>query len=143
MTNLSKALCLAAAAHQGQKDRYGEPYILHPIRVMMQVSGDIERIVALLHDVVEKTDRTYAELFNQGFSEEVIAAVEALTRRQNEPYLVYIKRASKIPLARRIKEADLQDHLDSIQAREKDDESLERTARFQQALLTLLQEDKN
>ncbi len=143
MANLSKALCLAAVAHKNQKDRYGIPFILHPLRVMMRLSADIERIVALLHDVVEKTPFTYADLHEQGFSDEVISAVEFLTRRQNEPYLEYIKRAKKNPLALKVKEADLQDHLEGIQERGSNRESQERKARFQQALLTLRMEDKN
>ncbi len=143
MANLSKALCLAAVAHQDQKDRYGNPFILHPLRVMMRLSDNTERIVALLHDVIEKTPCTYAELREQGFSDKVISAVDYLTRRQNEAYLEYIKRASKNPLAQKVKVADLQDHLDGIQERGLDKESRERKARFQQALCTLLREDIN
>lgn len=141
MANLSKALCLAAVAHQDQKDRYGAPFILHPLRVMMRLSDDNERIVALLHDVVEKTPCTYAELREQGFSDEVISAIECLTKQRNEPYLEYIKRASKNPLAQKVKEADLQDHLDAIQERGLNKESQERAARYQHAFRTLLHED--
>ena len=143
MANLSKALCLAAVAHQDQKDRYGEAFILHPLRVMMRFSDNTERIVAVLHDIVEKTHCTYAELRGHGFSDEVISAVERLTKRKHEPYLDYIKRAAQNPLAQKVKEADLQDHLEAIQKRGLSKESQERTARFQQALHTLLQKDKN
>ena len=67
---LEKALILAAKAHTGQVDKGGAPYILHPIRVMLACEGEKEKIVALLHDTLEDTALTAADLRRAGFSEE-------------------------------------------------------------------------
>lgn len=78
---LEKALILAAKAHTGQVDKGGAPYILHPIRVMLACEGEKEKIVALLHDTLEDTALTAADLRRAGFSEEIVQAVCCLTRR--------------------------------------------------------------
>jgi hypothetical protein len=62
MSTLEHAIALAACAHAGQVDKAGQPYILHPLRVMLRLSGADERIVAVLHDVVEDTPRTIERL---------------------------------------------------------------------------------
>ena len=69
---LEKALILAAKAHTGQVDKGGAPYILHPIRVMLACEGEKEKIVALLHDTLEDTALTAADLRRAGFSEEIV-----------------------------------------------------------------------
>jgi len=77
MATLERAIAIAAAAHAGQVDKAGQPYILHPLRVMLRVATEHERIAAVLHDVVEDTDVTLHTLAAEGFAPEVIAAVEA------------------------------------------------------------------
>jgi hypothetical protein len=110
--NLSRAISIAAIAHEHQTDKSGEPYILHPIRVMQSVSGDAERMVAVLHDVLEDNPNWTAErLSNAGFSAEVIEAVQILTRPEREPYDAYIDTVALYPLARTVKIADLRDNL--------------------------------
>lgn len=109
---LEKAVEIAVKAHRGQKDRYGAPYILHPLRVMNRVETLREKMVAILHDVVEDTKWTFADLQREGFPKEVIAAVDCLTKRDNEPYESLISRAAANPLARKVKLADLQDNMD-------------------------------
>ncbi len=111
MATLDKAILIAVHAHQGQKDRYGGNYILHPLRVMFKVDSDDEKIVAILHDVVEKTSWTIEKLQKEGFSEDVLVAVDLLTRRKSQPYMVYIEKLKGNPLARRVKIADLEDNL--------------------------------
>ena len=70
--NLEKAIKIAVTAHFGAKDRGGKPYILHPLNVMMRVEKEDEKIVAILHDVVEDTDWTFDALRKEGFSEIII-----------------------------------------------------------------------
>jgi len=114
MSSLERAIQIAVTAHAGQVDNGGAPYILHPLRVMfaIDVDGDEARIAAVLHDVLEDTDVTAADLAREGFSAPVIEAVEALTRRDGEAYGAFIKRVSRNPIARIVKMADLQDNAD-------------------------------
>jgi (p)ppGpp synthase/HD superfamily hydrolase len=109
---LEKAIALAVEAHRGQKDRYGAPYILHPLRVMARVETTLEKIIAILHDVVEDTDWTLETLRGQGFGSPVLEALDCLTKRPGEGYTAYIQRSGSHPLARRVKLADLEDNLD-------------------------------
>ena len=109
---LEKAAKLAEKAHQGQVDKGGQPYILHPGRVMEQCETDTDKIVALLHDVMEDTPYTLEDLRQEGFSEEVLEALLCLTHREGESYMAYIGRVCENPLAARVKYADLQDNMD-------------------------------
>ncbi len=112
MRILERALALAAQAHEGQTDKAGEPYILHPIRVMLNVRTDEERTVALLHDVVEDTRITFQDLRREGFSEAVIEAVRALTKYEGESREAAAQRAVANPIARNVKLADVSDNMD-------------------------------
>lgn len=112
---LTDAIELAAQIHDGQTDKGGEPYILHPLRVMLRMATDQERIVAMLHDVIEDSEGrvTLERLTSMGFSREITEALDALTKRPGEAYGDYIDRlkaASK--LARKVKLADLEDNMD-------------------------------
>ncbi|MFC2099671.1 HD domain-containing protein [Candidatus Bipolaricaulota bacterium] len=111
MPTLEKAIMIAARAHSGQVDKAGQPYILHPLRVMLQVSGLHERMAAVLHDVVEDTDMTLEDLAGEGFPEAVIKAVEALTKRKGETRMQAAKRAAANPMARAVKTADVTDDM--------------------------------
>jgi len=108
---ISKAITLASDAHSNQFDKQGEPYILHPIRVMMKFEDSIHRIAAVLHDVVEDTSVSIT-LINQRFGSEVSDIVDLLTRRKDEKYEKYILRISQHLIASRIKIADLEDNMD-------------------------------
>ena len=72
---LEEAVALALEAHRGQKDRAGQPYILHPLRVMCRVQTPAEKITALLHDVIEDSNTTLEDLRARGFPEEIVKAV--------------------------------------------------------------------
>ena len=109
---LEQAIQLAVQVHHGQRDKAGEPYILHPLRVMQRMETDWERIVAILHDVVEDTPITLADLRRAGFSHGVLVAVDCLTKREGESYAQFIQRAKANPIARRVKIADLEDNMD-------------------------------
>ncbi|MBF0192658.1 MAG: GTP pyrophosphokinase [Magnetococcales bacterium] len=112
MATLDQAIALASQAHLGQKDKSGCPYILHPLRIMMRLEQDEERMVAVLHDVVEDTGITFARLQEMGFSETVLEALDHLTHRPDESYEAYIERIAPHPLARRVKLLDLEDNMD-------------------------------
>ena len=112
MADIEEAIRIAAEAHRGQRDRGGAPYILHPLRVMLRVQTDAERMAAVLHDVVEDSAWTLDDLRARGFADEVVAAVDALSRRQGEDYEAFVERAAAHPVARRVKIADLEDNLD-------------------------------
>lgn len=107
---LNKAIAIAAIAHDGQLDKGGEPYIFHPMRVAQSLPHTTERIVAMLHDVVEDSDITIADL-REIFPIHIIEAVDVLTRHPKEAYQDYIKRIAKNPLAREVKLADLEDNM--------------------------------
>jgi (p)ppGpp synthase/HD superfamily hydrolase len=112
MNLLERAILLAAQAHQGQVDKNGTPYILHPLRVMFRLTEETDRVIAVLHDVVEDTDWTLDRLRAEGFPEEVVEAVDCLTRREGESYDDFVARAAANPIARRVKQADLEDNMD-------------------------------
>jgi len=109
---LEKAILIATNAHQGQVDKAGKPYILHPLRVMFSRQDDTERICAVLHDVIEDTYITLDCLRNQGFSEEILTTLDALTRRNNESYDEFIDRILNNKIACYVKLADLSDNMD-------------------------------
>jgi (p)ppGpp synthase/HD superfamily hydrolase len=119
-SQLERAIALAVEAHAGHRGREGQPYILHPLGVMARVETDAERIVAILHDTVESEgDRvSYARLRQEGFPEEIVQAIDCLTRRDGEPYADMIERIAPNPLARRVKLADLADNLDLLRQAE-------------------------
>ncbi|MBU8894411.1 GTP pyrophosphokinase [Corallococcus sp. H22C18031201] len=139
MPSLEDAIALATAAHQGQRDKAGQPYILHPLRVMFRVHSDLERTVAVLHDVVEDTPYTPEKLRQLGYGEEVLSALDCLTRRKGETYEAFIERLRPHPLARRVKLADLEDNMDVRRLSAVTERDLERLARYRAAWSRLLE----
>lgn len=109
---IEKAIEIAAQAHSGQVDRGGKPYILHSLRVMAAVNSVDEKIAAVLHDVVEDTDVTLEILRQEGFSDTVLAAIDALTKKRGESKMDAAIRASKNPIALAVKLADNNDNMD-------------------------------
>ena len=112
MYQIETALEIAIKAHKNQTDRYGKPYIFHPLRVMMNVDNDEDKVAAILHDVVEDSDITLDDLRKEGFPDEIINAVDCLTKRDGEEYIDYINRVLTSPIAKRVKLADLKDNMD-------------------------------
>lgn len=142
MPTIEEAIIWATEVHRGQVDKAGNPYILHPLRVMLRMTSDEARFVAVLHDTIEDSDHTLDDLRALGYSETIIAAVDAVTRRADETYEQFIQRLKPNPLARKVKLADLLDNLDLRRANpvvaEKD---AERIARYQRAWIELTQDD--
>ncbi len=111
MFTLEDAISIATAAHDGQVDKSGRPYIGHPLRVMAALTGEHERMAAVLHDVVEDTAVTAADLLAHGCPPEVVDAVVALSHRPGEPQEDYLRRVAANPLAVAVKRADIGDNL--------------------------------
>jgi (p)ppGpp synthase/HD superfamily hydrolase len=109
----SLAKQIATKAHQGQLDKADQPYITHPEFVASQVTGDEAKAVAWLHDVVEDTSVTFDDLRAEGLSEQVVEAVNAITKRDSESYEIYLQRVAANPLAKTVKLADLKHNLDT------------------------------
>ncbi len=130
---IEDAIALAVAAHRGQLDKAGKPYILHPLRVMLQFKDPEEMIVAVLHDVIEDTAITLRDLRGQGYSDKVLHALAALTRHEDETYTDFIDRAAKNPLARRIKLADLADNMNLHRLPSVTEADCRRLARYKDA----------
>lgn len=139
LNNLERALVIAALAHAGQRDKAGEPYILHPLRMMLKLQGEQERQVALLHDVLEDTEITEEELTEAGFDEEVLEAVRILTRRPGESRMQAAKRAAENPLALQVKLADNADNLKPGRIPEPDEADQERMKEYRRIRRFLLQ----
>ncbi len=107
-----KALQIAIRAHEGQKDKSGRKYIMHPIRVAERCKSATAKIVALLHDTIEDTYVTPELLSHEGFSKEIIDAVLSVTRNDGESYQQFVERAALNPVGREVKIADLEDNMD-------------------------------
>ena len=113
MSTLERAIQIATEAHKGQFDKAGREYIGHPIRVMEMGKTEDEKIVGVLHDVIEDTDWTFERLEAEGFSQEVINALRCVTKTsENENYDDFIDRVKKNPLATAVKINDLTDNMD-------------------------------
>ena len=114
MSVLEHAISIAVCAHAGETSENGEPYILHPLRVMLSMQTNEERVVAVLHDVVEKTRWDLQNLRAEGFDAALIEAVESVSRHKEESYDDFVKRTKLNPIGRRVKIADLKDNIDAV-----------------------------
>ncbi len=142
MATLEKAIEIAARVHTGQVDKAGQPYILHPLRVMLHVAGVHERMVAVLHDVVEDTAMTLEGLRHQGFPEEVLDAIDALTKQDGEARMHAAKRAAANPIARAVKIADVTDNMDLSRIEKPTDTDLLRMKEYEKVLELLQSHDE-
>ncbi|MBK7393819.1 MAG: HD domain-containing protein [Chloracidobacterium sp.] len=136
---IEDAITIAAQVHKGQTDKAGATYILHPLRIMMRMTSDAARITAVLHDVVEdsrdnppETKWTLDRLRENGFTEEVVAAVDGVTDRkaEGEDYDAFIDRAGANPISRQVKIADLEDNMNMLRVAEIRPKDLERLEKY-------------
>ena len=112
MATIERAIETASSANAGQVDKAGQPYIFHPLRVMLRVEGAHEQMAAVLHDVVEDTIVTIDHLEQEGFPSEVLQAITALTKLPGETRLEAASRAAADPIARIVKLADNAENMD-------------------------------
>lgn len=134
MSTLERAIAVAAAAHAGQVDKAGRPYILHPLRVMLSLDTTDDQIVGVLHDVVEDTEVTLDRLRADGFSEPILAALDSVTKREGEGYPAFVLRAAANPIGRKVKLADLLDNSDLSRIPHPTQKDHERLARYRAAI---------
>ena len=132
-----KAMKLCFSAHRDQVDKSGLPYVFHPFHLAEQMEDEDTTIVALLHDVVEDTEVTFADLAQMGFSQPVIGAIQAMTHAKGVPYLEYVARMKDNPIARRVKLADLRHNSDLSRLDQVDEKALERVKKYQAAIALL------
>ena len=150
--NLEKAIEIAVEAHTGQLDKGGNPYILHPLRVMLSLDSEDERIVGVLHDVVEDCEGwTWERLKEQGCSDEIIEALQSVSKTPKEEaeyrslpedeklghYLKFIQRAKANKIGRNVKAADIRDNLDISRIDDITESDINRLNRYKKALSIL------
>ena len=141
MSNLQRAIEIATDAHKGQFDKSGKDYIGHPLRVMEMGQTEEEKIVGVLHDVIEDTDWTFEALEAEGFSQEIIGALRCVTKiSENENYDDFIERVKKNPLAVTVKINDLTDNMDIRRLPYLSDKDVKRLKKYLKAYKRLVGE---
>ena len=140
METLENAIRTAAVAHSGQVDKASAAYILHPLRLMCRAKTETEKMVAVLHDVVEDTDWTLARLRELAIPEEVLVAVDCLTRRGDETYEAFIERTKTNRLALAVKLADLEDNMDIYRLGTLTPKDMDRLNKYKRAREVLMAE---
>jgi len=137
--DLERAIEIAVQAHKGTSDKGGSPYILHPLAVMHNLDRDDEKIVGVLHDVVEDTQWTFEKLLDEGFSVTVVDALRSVTKQEGgEDYFDFIQRAKKNPLGRKVKIADIQHNMDVTRIKVISDKDATRLNKYKKALEILI-----
>ncbi|AMN36765.1 MULTISPECIES: hypothetical protein [Clostridium] len=130
---LEQAIKLASIKHYGQKDKANKPYIFHLLHVMNNLDDLNAKIVGVLHDILEDTDITRNDLLNYGFSEEIVIAVEILTKPKNQKYMDYIENIKSNTIARKVKLIDLKHNIDLTRLSEISDKDLKRNIKYLEA----------
>lgn len=138
MATLEQAIAFAAQQHSGQVDKANAPYILHPLRVMLNVPSMDHKIIAVLHDVLEDTETSIADLQALGFEAHIIEAIVALTKLDGESRIEAAQRTVQNPLARVVKLADITDNMDLSRIPSPTAKDFERMEQYQQVRAILL-----
>ena len=140
--NLERAIEIAVSAHKGQLDKGGNPYILHPLSVMMALNSEDEKIVGVLHDVVEDNEAwTFERLEIEGFSISVIEALKSVTKlSENEDYDDFITRCIGNDIGRKVKIADLRHNLDATRIDKIGERDIDRLNKYKRAHARILDE---
>lgn len=137
-TTLTKqALRLCFDAHKDQVDKTGLPYVFHPFHLAEQMTDEYTTVVALLHDVVEDTDYTLADLEAMGYPAPVLEALALLTHDPQVPYMDYVAAVKPNPIARAVKMADLRHNSDTSRLDVVDEWALKREEKYRRALAFL------
>lgn len=131
------ALKLCFEAHKNQTDKSGMPYVFHPFHLAEQMKNEETTIAALLHDVVEDTNYTIADLEKMGFPTNVLEALELLTHNDDTPYMEYVAKIKDNPIAKAVKLADLDHNSDLSRLDVVDEKALKRREKYRQAICLL------
>lgn len=139
MATLERAIQIMVEVHSGQVDKGGNPYVLHPMRVMLAGDTDDERMVGALHDVIEDSRGvwTAARLRAEGFSARVVDAVVSVTRLPGESYGDFIRRAATDPIGRKVKVRDIDDNSDLSRIPNPTQRDLDRVVKYRRAITVL------
>ena len=143
MSTVERAIAIAAEGHAGQLDKAGNPYVLHPLRVMLRLDTPEERMAGVLHDVVEDCGWSIDDLRAEGFSEAVLLAVDAVTKRDGETYDEFVMRAAANPIGRRVKLADLEDNCDLRRIHHPTEKDFARIDKYRRAIATIREIENN
>lgn len=138
MSNFETALDIAVEAHKDQVDKAGHKYISHPFRLSTQMTTEEEKIVAILHDVLEDSNVTVEYLVEQDFSDNVITALVLLTKTRKQNYLNYIKNIKTNKLATVVKIADLIDNINLSRLNSVSVKDINRSRKYLDALEYLI-----
>jgi len=130
---LGIAIAITAEAFRNKKDKGNQPYILHCLRVMDKVEGDVSKQAAVMHDLIEDTDYTLGKLLALGFSEEVLNIVNFLTHKKEDSYEDYIRLVSYNSKAKKIKMADLEDNSDITRLKGLREKDIKRMIKYHKA----------
>lgn len=134
-TDLTKrAMIICFEAHRYQKDKSGLPYVFHPFHLAEQMETEEEICVALLHDVVEDSDYTFADLENAGFPLSVLEALKLMTHDPAVPYLDYVLQIRSNSIARKVKMADLLHNSNLSRLNQITDTDRERRSKYLKAM---------
>lgn len=142
-TLLSTAISIATRAHDGQFDKSGMPYILHPLKVMHYLKTDDEELmcIAVLHDVMEDCDNIFHKEMLENMPDRVIRALLLLNHREGDSYEDYIEEISVNKDAIRVKLCDLRHNMDIRRLKgvaEKDLQRLDKYSKAYQKLVKLI-----
>ena len=129
-----KAMKLCFEAHKDQVDKSGLPYVFHPFHLAEQMTNELTAVTALLHDVVEDSDYTLADLGEMGFPATVLDALAMLTHDDGSAYLEYVARLKTNPIARAVKLADLRHNSDLTRLDHVDEKALVRVEKYRKAI---------
>ena len=132
-----RAMQIAFDAHREQVDKSGLPYVFHPFHLAEQMQDELTVCTALLHDVIEDTPTTLADLAAQGFPKEVLDALALLTHDEALPYMDYIRKIARDPIAKAVKLADLAHNSDLSRLDTVDDYALTRAQKYREAIAFL------
>lgn len=134
---LDKAISIAVESHSGQVNDKAQPYVLHPLRMMFKAVTIEEKIIAVLHDVIEKTTIDLEYLRSVGFSDRIVLGIDALSRRPQENYDKYIDRVAENKLATKVKIIDLDDNINSLDLDKSQESKSNKFLKYQKARDTL------
>ena len=129
---LKDSIALATKYHKGQVDKGGKPYINHPIRVMKKMMFEDEKMVAVMHDIVEDTSITLQDLKDMGYNSYIVNSIDCLTKRDGESYDKFVERTLTDTMASYVKLADLEDNMDTNRLIQLTNEDKKRLKKYKQ-----------
>jgi (p)ppGpp synthase/HD superfamily hydrolase len=139
---VDQAILLATHLHKGHKDKAGLPYIYHPLRVMLALDDENEKVVAVLHDVVEDTSITCDDLTDLGYPHTLVYAIDSISKQKGENLKQYITRVKKNPIAKNVKIADISDNMSPGRLMQLDENTRKRLKeKYADSLRWLLRDD--